>query len=381
MAHRDDGWVLHLKLLGIAAGKPSRQALSELVLNKRISIRHAGTRDGQSGYLLALVLKDELSVNHQMVSQGYALYRESEFTSEALSAAQEAAKKSKIGLWGDGKLFAAPEEYTMEKIAERTLRERERKRAEQLATRQESIDRDLAAYYQLQAQAEPILQRATNYFGGKENLARLRQGHAVLQFSNTKGPYSRIEAYWSLPDRVRYERSSPRYPGTTTSIFREQEGWRVSPEKPGKRTRRQVHSLGASEVAEFWQQLNFGLHALDPITRDEINSTRTAAYVAPRLTKVTQEDGHDVLVCTGESPYHSHVYKLFFEPDSGKLATVIGPRVFEKPHFELSAENEVRGVKYPSKAVVGLMTVDVIEFELLDEINDELFTDPEQAGK
>ena len=82
-----------------AFGMVSKQALSDKVFNKRVTIEYA--KADRYGRTIGNVLVDGLSVNLDMVKTGMAWVYKQYASDQAYYAAEERAKTSKIGLWSD----------------------------------------------------------------------------------------------------------------------------------------------------------------------------------------------------------------------------------------------------------------------------------------
>lgn len=104
---RDPSGAVHkIRLLGIDApefgqafGDRSREALAGKIAGR--AVRVAGDARDQHGRLLGTLLIDDRDVNREMVAEGFAWVFGGFAPDESLLAAEEHARRNRLGLWAD----------------------------------------------------------------------------------------------------------------------------------------------------------------------------------------------------------------------------------------------------------------------------------------
>jgi micrococcal nuclease len=80
-------------------GNQATQALSDLILDKEVSVKSIGT--DYYGRTLGRVFVDGVDVNRELVARGLAWHYVEYSDDESLAAAESEARATKAGLWGD----------------------------------------------------------------------------------------------------------------------------------------------------------------------------------------------------------------------------------------------------------------------------------------
>jgi endonuclease YncB( thermonuclease family) len=84
---------------GQSFGTKSKQALSEFVFGKVVTVRKTGT--DRYGRTLGIVIVGDVDVNARMVKDGWAWHFKKYNDEERLAKLEVAARNEKIGLWAD----------------------------------------------------------------------------------------------------------------------------------------------------------------------------------------------------------------------------------------------------------------------------------------
>jgi micrococcal nuclease len=84
-----------------AFGYMSKQALAKLCFGKEVTIVHTNKLDRNKRLIAEIILANNLNVNLEMVSLGYAWHFKKYSTSKIYAEAELKARKNKAGLWFD----------------------------------------------------------------------------------------------------------------------------------------------------------------------------------------------------------------------------------------------------------------------------------------
>lgn len=93
---------------GQSFGKKSKEALSEAVAGKTVTVKKTGTDKYKRS--LGIVMLEDVDVNAKLVEEGWAWHFKKYNDEERLAKLEESARKAKRGLWADESPLA-PWEY------------------------------------------------------------------------------------------------------------------------------------------------------------------------------------------------------------------------------------------------------------------------------
>lgn len=106
---------------GQSYGKKSKQALSEMVFEKSVTVNKTGK--DRYGRTLGVVIVDELDVNAWMIEEGWAWHYTKYNDEDRLAKLEVAARTQKRGLWADDTPLAPWEFRARKKAVEGTPKE------------------------------------------------------------------------------------------------------------------------------------------------------------------------------------------------------------------------------------------------------------------